>query len=247
MDKRIFLMGLTAAAIMPAYAQAAPATLRGTVIYRERMLLPPQARVEVRLVDVSRADAPSITLARTVVPARGGVIPFTLRYNHARIKPGMRYALQARITMGKTLLFITTDHHPAFETPTPQILVKRVRGDAPAQPGAGTPEGEWLAEDIRGRGVIDRLQTVLRIGADGRISGSGGCNRIMGKATINGSAITFGPIASTRMACVPAAMDQEQKFITALSEVRFWRVDAPRRKLILLNEQRNGLIVFAQM
>ena len=45
-----------------------------------------------------------------------------------------------------------------------------------------SPAGRWLAEDIRGGGVIDRLQSVLEIAGDGRISGTGGCNRIMGKA-----------------------------------------------------------------
>lgn len=72
--------------------------------------------------------------------------------------------------------------------------------------------GRWLVEDIRRGGVIDRVQTILEINANGSISGAGGCNRFTGRASIAGRRITFGPIASTRMACTPAVMNQEGKF-----------------------------------
>ncbi|WP_439574273.1 META domain-containing protein [Phreatobacter sp.] len=108
--------------------------------------------------------------------------------------------------------------------------------------GAGEgPAGRWLAEDIRGGGVVDRIQTVLDIAGDGRVSGSGGCNRIAGQARIEGPAISFSQMASTRMACPPAVMDQEMKFLSALGEVRRWRIDGPRRKLIL--EDGNGAVL----
>ena len=46
-------------------------TLDGTVAYRARIALPPEAMVAVRLVDISRADAPSITLGAVTVVAPG--------------------------------------------------------------------------------------------------------------------------------------------------------------------------------
>jgi putative lipoprotein len=110
-----------------------------------------------------------------------------------------------------------------------------------------SPAGRWLAEDVRGGGVIDRLQSVLEIAGDGRTSGSGGCNRLMGKARITGAAITFGPLATTRMACSPAVMDQERKFLSALEAVRSWRVDPARRKLVLLGARGETLVVFTRM
>src|SRR5262245_51239697 len=42
-------------------------TLSGHVTYRERMVLPPSAMIEVRLVDVSRADGKAITIAATSI------------------------------------------------------------------------------------------------------------------------------------------------------------------------------------
>ncbi|OAG77101.1 lipoprotein-related protein [Acetobacter malorum] len=48
--------GVSAAVLSPLSAQAATTTLRGSVTYRERMALPPSV-VEVRLLDISLADA----------------------------------------------------------------------------------------------------------------------------------------------------------------------------------------------
>ena len=107
------------------------------------------------------------------------------------------------------------------------------------------PVGRWLAEDIGGGGVIDYLQSVIEIGEDGQVSGTGGCNRMSGRAEIEGSRIAVGPIASTRMACAPAAMDQEQKFFAALERARFWEVDQERGKLILLDAANKRLMILA--
>lgn len=116
-----------------------------------------------------------------------------------------------------------------------------------AETSAVSPAGRWLAEDIRGGGVIDRLQTVLEIVDDGTIFGTGGCNRMSGKATISGDRIAFGAIAATKMACAPAAMDQEMKFFAALQDVRAWRVDPAQQKLALLDEGGNVVLVFSRI
>lgn len=110
-----------------------------------------------------------------------------------------------------------------------------------------TPAGKWLAEDIDGGGVIDRLQTTLEIRDDGIVTGTGGCNRYAGSAMISGNEIKFLPLASTRMACSTAAMRQESKFHAALEKVRSWRIDQRQRKLILLDSGGFDLIRFSRM
>lgn len=235
-------------------AVAATTTLRGTVSYRERIALPPTAVVEVKLLDVSLADAPARTIAETRVPVGSrSVVRYSLRFDRSRILSRRSYALQARITDGDRLLFINATRHTVFAggANNTDIRVEHVGAPAPApapQPSApAAPIGRWLAEDIRGGGVIDRLQTVLDIAADGTITGTGGCNRIRGKATITGDAISFGPMISTKMACSPAVMNQEQKFLSALHDVRTWRIDSARRKLSLLGANGAPIVVFAQM
>lgn len=110
-----------------------------------------------------------------------------------------------------------------------------------------TPTGKWLAEDIDGGGVIDRLQTTLEIRDDGMVNGMGGCNRYAGSATVSSSEIKFLPLASTRMACSAAVMNQEAKFHAALEKVRGWRIDEQQRKLFLLDSGGFDLIRFSKM
>lgn len=109
------------------------------------------------------------------------------------------------------------------------------------------PAGKWLAEDIRGGGVIDYAQTVLEIAGDGRVSGSGGCNRIGGSATVKGDRMTFSRMISTQMACTPALMHQESRFLDALADVRRFRVDARRHKLLLRDAGGKTILRFSRM
>jgi putative lipoprotein len=243
------LLSLAAAAIvMPSsLALAAAKTLHGSVSYRERIALPPDSILEVRLLDVSLADAPATTIAVTRVKTRHRVpVPYRLRFDDARIKPGRSYALQARITVNGRLWFVTTTRHAVFtgKPDETDIRVERVKSE---KPDSSDPGGKWLAESIHGHDVIDNLQTMIDIGSDGKITGSGGCNRIAGKAAISGERITFGPMISTKMACAPAIMDQESKFLAALGDVRRFEVDGQRGKLILFNANSRPILVLARM
>ncbi len=85
--------------------------------------------------------------------------------------------------------------------------------------------GTWLAEDIRGGGVIDNAQSKITFDADGKVSGSGGCNRFRGSATMGGDQLKIGPLGSTRMSCTSALMDQETKFFLALEAARSFVFD----------------------
>jgi heat shock protein HslJ len=110
---------------------------------------------------------------------------------------------------------------------------------------ADAPIGKWLAEDIRGGGVIDDLQTTLELEADGSVFGSGGCNRYRGHAEISGQSIKFGPLAGTMMACPPAVMQQEQKFHAAMKEVTSWSLTA-HGQLVLSDAAGKALVRFAR-
>ncbi|EYB68728.1 hypothetical protein DEIPH_ctg017orf0065 [Deinococcus phoenicis] len=53
--------------------------------------------------------------------------------------------------------------------------------------------------------------------AGGRVSGTGGCNRLMGTVQAGGDTLTFGALATTRMACAPAVNAQEGTFLAFLA------------------------------
>ena len=238
-------VALCVALIGPGIALAE--TLSGTVTYRERMALPSDARVTVSLADVSLADAPAQVLGETVVDPAGRQvpIPYQISYDDSALRPNHSYVLQAKITIGEQLLFINTTRHAVFaEGPdATDIVVNRVGGE-PAPPG---PRGRWLAEDIGGKGVLDRIESVLDITSDDSVAGNGGCNRMTGKFTFEGKAIRISDLASTRRACVPAVGDQETRFFAALMAARQWQRDDLRGKLRLLDDKGRVLAVFTRM
>jgi len=61
-------------------------------------------------------------------------------------------------------------------------------------------------------------RVTMQFSADGRVAGRGGCNRYTGQAKIDGASLSFGPMASTQMACPGDAMNQEREFLAALGK-----------------------------
>jgi uncharacterized membrane protein len=69
---------------------------------------------------------------------------------------------------------------------------------------------ELLPQGVTATVVFDR---------EGRASGRSGCNRFTGAYTLSGEGLSFGQIAGTRMACPPAEMDTERRFLDLLQKV----------------------------
>ena len=78
---------------------------------------------------------------------------------------------------------------------------------------------EWVVEDVADLGIVDNARVTLEFLPDGRVAGSGGCNRYNAGFTLTGEALTFGPAASTMMACPEALMNLEQRFHATLAAV----------------------------
>lgn len=92
--------------------------------------------------------------------------------------------------------------------------------------------GTWLAEDIDGAGVIDDAQSTLEFTPEGRIAGRGGCNRYGGSVKVSGASLLIDQVFSTKMACAPALMDQETRYLAALQAVRSFRMDGSKLVLV---------------
>jgi copper homeostasis protein (lipoprotein) len=75
-----------------------------------------------------------------------------------------------------------------------------------------------------------------------RLSGSGGCNRLMGGFRLEGETLNFSPLASTKMACSPETMALERRFSEALARVRRWSLD--KRSLLLQDASGRTLLLF---
>jgi heat shock protein HslJ len=51
----------------------------------------------------------------------------------------------------------------------------------------------------------------------------------MGEVSVDGASLTFGPLATTRMACEGALQEQERAVLDALAGVTGWALDADGR------------------
>jgi len=86
------------------------AAVTGTVTYLQRIALPDDAVVEVKLLDISLADAEAVTISEQTIANPGQVPnPFELLYDPQDIDPRNTYSVQVRITNGAgDLIFINT-------------------------------------------------------------------------------------------------------------------------------------------
>ena len=241
------------------------AVLSGTVTYRERIALPPNARVEVRLEDVSQADAPADEIAAQTIAANGKQvpIPFALRYSPQNIDSGHRYAVRASITSAEGELMFTTTTHYAVLTggaadTNVEIVVERAGGgvraagaDAPtaggAAPGdaaAALPSGTWRLAAIQRPGVAEQtVGTDVRYTAafsNGRLSGLAHCNRYTGgyEQPAPGQ-LKVTPMATTLMACPGESIDSE--FLRALGGATRYELRGDR---LLLSYGDGGVLSF---
>jgi heat shock protein HslJ len=78
--------------------------------------------------------------------------------------------------------------------------------------------------EVDGRPVLIPGAPTLSFEGAQRVSGSSGCNRYTGVLTAAGSELRVGDVAMTRMACPPAVMEVESRFVTALEAVRSYRL-----------------------
>lgn len=84
--------------------------------------LPPDAALEVRLLDVSRADAPSTDIAVRRLEVTALPIALELPYDPVMIDGRMSYVVAARILSGERVLFRTTTAYPVLTRGAPEAV-----------------------------------------------------------------------------------------------------------------------------
>jgi heat shock protein HslJ len=105
----------------------------------------------------------------------------------------------------------------------------------PADFRAATAGSEWELTELAGQpaptGVGGRRAT-LRFEPDtARVAGFAGCNRYFGTYTIDGSALRFGPIGMTMMACAEG-MGLEKQLGAAFEATRSYTLNANQLTLV---------------
>jgi heat shock protein HslJ len=97
---------------------------------------------------------------------------------------------------------------------------------------------EWIAIGINnGRGAVvsavAAVEVTATFGEDGRVGGSGGCNRFVGPYATDGRSMAIGPLASTRMTCPEPERvgEQEGAYLAALERATSWSIREDRLQL----------------
>jgi heat shock protein HslJ len=118
--------------------------------------------------------------------------------------------------------------------------------------GCGGEEPEYSLEDTYwvcslfsdGEELIDVAAgthlDIVFVGAE--VSGSSGCNRFGGAYTLDGNAVTIGPLTSTLMACEEPLMVQEQAYLDAVQRAAEFGIEGST--LTLLDSDGVEVVVF---
>ncbi len=107
--------------------------ITGNITYRERIALRPGSVMTVKLVDISKMDAPSTVLDEVRYDMTGANVPvgYLLKLPNKATDPNARLAVQAQIRDARGKLLFTTDQvYPVMSRPIDQqvedIILKMV-------------------------------------------------------------------------------------------------------------------------
>ena len=221
----LVLLALTALA--PAVA-AEDVRFSGLVTYRERMLLPSDSILTITLV--SLPDQRRITSASAPLAAKAASpIQFSLDVRSNVLAAGGQFGLVASVSLSGGGSFANVEPvlvDPAepegnvievvFATAPPPVSTVSIDPVEPPNPLLDTA---WRVIGIGGDPVLADTEVTLAIAMDRRAGGNGGCNSYFTEADFETSALSFGPVAGTRLVCTPATMAQETAYFAALSTI----------------------------
>ncbi len=214
----------------------------GTVAYRERIALPPDAAIDVKVQDVSLQDAPAKTIAETVFAAEGKQvpIPFQLSYNPTDINMAHTYVVRATINVNGKLMFTTTTQYPVLTQGAPSqvtmMLQQATEPAAAATAASGTKlrGTKWLLAEVNGIAAKpgEGQSAHFELHDKEKLTGSTGCNNFTGSYIASEGALQFMPSATTMKMCTPAVAGQEQAFLAALKATTNYKVDGSTLELL---------------
>jgi len=219
----------------------------GTVAYRERIALPPNAFIDIKLQDVSRQDVPAKTVAESIFAAEGKQvpIPFQISYNPSDINMAHTYLVRANINVDGKLMFTSTTAYPVLTQGAPsQVTMMLQQATEPGAPAAAAASGtkllgtRWVLAEVNGKVAQpgEGQSAHFELHKKEKLTGSTGCNNFAGSYIASEGALQFTPGATTMKMCAPAVAQQEQAFLAALKATTAYKVDGGTLELLNGNQ-----------
>jgi len=227
---------------MPAnpQANAAQPSISGTIAYRERIALPPDAAIEVKLRDVTVADGGANTIAESVFSPGGKQvpIPFQLSYNSSDINPAHKYQIEANIRVKGKLMFSTTMPYPVITQGAPSqvaMMLQQASAKPAATAGRKLTDTNWKLVEVNGKPAVAVEGTEAHLFLErkgGAFQGSTGCNQMTGTFIASEGALQFTPGGLTMKMCPPPVMEQEQALLAAIKATTNYHIDGDALELL---------------
>ncbi len=142
-------------------------TVSGSVAYPSGTHIPSSARLEVRIEDISIADASARSVGRAVITPVGPTpAEFAIDVADAKINPSHRYSMRAQIFDGDVLLYTSKRAYPVLtsrgDTNVPSVIVERVAR------GAHVPD----------RPLIETYWKLIALGSEAHCGGDLSAGRV---------------------------------------------------------------------
>lgn len=99
---------------------------------------------------------------------------------------------------------------------------------------------DWIIEDINGGGIIDGSKVGVVFSSNDRLAGQASCNNYSAEYELTGESLNVGNVITTKKACAPALMEQEQRFLDMLQRVQRFKFNE-QGALVLLTPEGESL------
>lgn len=193
--------------------------VKGSLMYRERMALPPIVGVRLQLF---AGD----TLITTSLMQTKGQIPLPFEIVYVKKENMDNFSLRAGLFYENEQLFYTPEAVAISKENSLSMDVLLFRGMMDKNfPHTELQNTYWRLVTLEGKPVqhFENIREISFIIRNGRVSGFDGCNSFNMSIKIQENAITFMPGASTMMMCVEG-QEQTQLFMKFIHEINSWEI-----------------------
>ena len=196
--------------------------MKTTVTYRERIAPPPDAVLEVELLDTSRADAVSVRLSSQRFKLTGVPTTVEIAYDKDLIDERFTYTVAAKIISDGRVMFRSTTATPVLTrgaADSAELVLEMMPRKAESNDADQSIYGiAWEIYEISGRMLIADNPPSLTLDHDGQFGLYGGCNRFTGTLTAADGEFSMPEnFAGTMMTCPEKRERLEKDTLQALS------------------------------
>lgn len=197
-------------------------TLEVTVSFRERIALPPDAELDVQLLDGSEADPRTRRVSAQRYAMDAVPMSVLLSYDPNIVASDRAYSIAATIwSDGRALFRTETELDVLGSDGAASIDMTLTMVSEPDPALTRRLSGvRWAVTEIAGKPWEGDERATLVFDEELNFAVFAGCNRFSGKAVLTEHTISFpANVAATMMACPPEIEDREQAFVSALRSV----------------------------